>query len=94
MMTAAFVHKFLALLPSAALAVRSPRTALILAGRAWQCREGQARRAAWLAAFDRGPFDSIRKHAAPCLLFAGALPLLCALHPSCVLPTVMSPGAI
>jgi hypothetical protein len=47
-----------------------------------QCRQGRARRAALLAAFDRRPFDSIHTHAAPCLLFAGTLPLLCALHPS------------
>ena len=61
-----------------------PRPSIILAERARQrrqCRQGRARRAAWLAAFDRRPFDSIRTHAAPCLLFAGTLPFLCALRP-------------
>lgn len=46
------------------------------------CGQGRARWVTLLAAFDRRPFDSIRTHAAPCLLVAGTLPFLCALQPS------------
>jgi hypothetical protein len=62
---------------------RSPRTSLVLAEltrqRRWerqQRRLARARWAGWLALVDRRPFESVRTHAAPCLLFAGALPLV------------------
>jgi hypothetical protein len=89
MMTATATLSLPSLLPQASVPMRSPRTSLILAERARQRRgerrqrrQGRARRAALFAAFDRRPFDSIRTHAAPCLLFAGSLPLLCVLRPS------------
>jgi hypothetical protein len=65
---------------------RSPRTSFILAElarqRRWerrQRREARARRAAWLALFNRAPFDSMRTHATPGVSFAGTTPLIYAL---------------
>jgi hypothetical protein len=86
MMTATVTFSLPSLLPQAAVPMRSPRTSVIPAERARQrrgerrqCRQGRARRAAWFAAFDRRPFESIRMHAAPCVLFPGAMPLVYAL---------------
>jgi hypothetical protein len=63
--------------------MRSPRTSLILAELARQRRherrqrrEGRARRAAWLALFDRQPFESIRAQEMPEVVFAGTTPLV------------------
>jgi hypothetical protein len=65
---------------------RSPRTSLVLAELTRQRRgerqQARARWAGWLALADRRPFDSVRTHAAPCLLFAGALPLVWSPNPA------------
>jgi hypothetical protein len=75
--------------------VRSPRTSLILAELArqrplerWQRRlKRQRRRQAWtqvmgwLYTLSRGPFETIRRCAAPGLLLPEAVPLVDALRP-------------
>ena len=79
----------------ATVPVRSPRTSIILAELArqrryerrqrrlkrLQRRRAWARRVAWLAAFGRRPFELVRTHAAPCLLFAGIMPVVYTLKP-------------
>jgi hypothetical protein len=89
MTTAASSLNPLCLAPRSAAPLRSARTSLILAElarqRRWerrQRRQTRARRAAWLAVFDRRPFESIRVQAAPDLVWTGALPLVHALRPS------------
>lgn len=66
--------------------VRSPRTSIILAElarqRRWerlQRRKTRARRARWLALFDRRPFDLIRVQCPPRVNFSGATPMVYAL---------------
>lgn len=69
-----------------ALPVRSPRTSIILAELArqhrWerrQRRNARIRRAAWLALFNRKPFDLIRVQCLPRVTFSGAMPMVYAL---------------
>lgn len=76
--------------------MRSPRTSIILAELARQRRlerckrrlKRQRRRQAWarlrtgLAALGQWPFEPIRTHALPGLLFVGTMPLVYALQPS------------
>jgi hypothetical protein len=66
---------------------RSPRTSLILAElarqRRWERRQRRkirARRSRWLALFDRRPFESIRAHSEPALIFGATMPLVYARH--------------
>jgi hypothetical protein len=66
------------------LPVRSPRTSIILAElarqRRWerqQRRKARARRrAAWLALFNRKPFDLISVQCPPHVTFSGAMPMV------------------
>ena len=89
MLTATSSLNPLCLAPRPAAPLRSARTSLILAElarqRRWerrQRRQARARRAAWLAVFDRRPFESIRAQAAPGLIWMGATPLVHAVRPS------------
>jgi hypothetical protein len=73
-------------LPQPMLPVRSPRTSIILAElarqRRWERRarrQARARRAAWLAFFNRTPFDSIRVQCPPRVIFSDAMPMVYAL---------------
>jgi hypothetical protein len=66
-----------------ALPVRSPRTSIILAElarqRRWerqQHRKSRIRRAAWLALFNRQPFDLISVQCPPRVIFSGAMPMV------------------
>jgi hypothetical protein len=77
-------------LTQSALPVRSPRTSIILAElarqRRWERRQRRnaraRRRAAWLALFNRKPFDLIRVQCPPRVTFSGAMPMVYALpHP-------------
>jgi hypothetical protein len=68
------------------LPVRSPRTSIILAElarqRRWerqQRRKARARRAAWLALFDRKPFDLVSVQCPPRVTFSGPMPMVYAL---------------
>jgi DNA-binding transcriptional MocR family regulator len=75
-----------AVLPQPTLPVRSPRTSIILAElarqRRWerhqrhQRRKARARRAVWLALFNRKPFDLISVQRPLCVIFSGAMPMV------------------
>ena len=87
MMTSNSASSLPPLLSQAAVPLRSPRTSIILAERArqrrWarrQRRQGRTRWAARFAVFDRCPFDSIRQHTGPCLVFVGPMPFVYALQ--------------